>query len=97
MKRLVILICVVVLMLDLSDDGRLGKAKYVTPQSPVQSLETSADLDSAAKPVCHHGVPAVEVQHFSPASFAQPIKPVVQHTRKTILTAHLGSAGGLPG
>lgn len=95
MKRLVILICVFVLMLDLSVDGHLGK--FVTPKSSVQSLETSADLSSAAEPICHHWLAVAEVQCFSPPSFAQPTKPVVQHPRKTIVSAHLSSAGGLPG
>jgi hypothetical protein len=97
MKRLVILLCVFALMLDLSDDGHLGKGKGVTPKSPVQSLETSADLYSAAKSSCHHGLPSVEVQPFSPSAYAQPIKLVVQHPRKTMVSAHLSSAGGLPG
>jgi hypothetical protein len=97
MKRLFILLCVFVLMLDLSDDGHLGKGKIVTPQSPVQSLETSADLDSTAKSGCHHELSGGEVQRPALPSHTQPIKPVVQHPRKTIVTAHLSSAGGLPG
>jgi hypothetical protein len=97
MKRLVILLCVFVLMLDLSYDGHLGKGKFVTPESPVQSLETSADLYSAAKSVCHHGLPGGEVQPFSSLSYPQHLKPVIQHLRKTVVIAHLSGAGGLPG
>jgi hypothetical protein len=97
MKRLAIIICVFVLMLDLSDDGHLGKGKIVTPQSPVQSLETSADLSSAAESGCHHGLSGVEIQRYSPSWFAQTIKPAVQPIRKTLVATHLSSAGGLPG
>jgi hypothetical protein len=97
MKRLVLLICILVLMCDLSDDGHLGKAKFVVPDSPVQSLETSADLYGAAKLVCHHGLPGAGIQPFSLPSYAPPISPVVQHPRKTIVNAHRSSAGGLPG
>jgi hypothetical protein len=97
MKRLVILICFLVLMVDLSVDGHLGKGKFVTPKSPVQSLENSFDLDSTAKSIYHHGLPGVEVQHFFPPSFTQHLKPVIQYLRKTTVSAHFSSAGGLPG
>jgi hypothetical protein len=97
MKRLFILIFIIALMLDLSGYRHLGKDKFVPPESPVQSLKTSADLVSGAEPVCHHGLPIAEVQHFILLSFAQPIKFVVQHPRKTFVSPHFSSTGGLPG
>jgi hypothetical protein len=84
-------------MLDLSDDGHLGKGNFVAPKSPVQSLETAADLYSAAKSGCHHALSGGQVLGPSLPSYASPIKPVVQHPRKTVLSAHYSSAGGLPG
>jgi hypothetical protein len=97
MKRLFILLFIIALMLDLSDDGHLGKDKFVPPESPVQSLKTSTDLVSAAKPLCYHGLSIAKIQHFVLPSFAQPIKSVVQNPRKTFLSTNFSSAGGLPG
>jgi len=97
MKRTVMLICALVLVLDLSDDGRLGKATFVVPPSPVKSLEASPDHYGSAEPVCQGEQTPANFQHAPRPSPGQPVNHVVQHTRKIIISSHLSSAGGLPG
>jgi hypothetical protein len=97
MKRMVMVICILILMCDLSDDGHLGNTKFLAPHSPVKSLEVSSNHDaSSAAPGCHNEPLGANFQLFSPQSRGQPPNPVVSHTRKIIVTSHL-SAGGLPG
>jgi hypothetical protein len=43
MKRLVLIILVLFLLIDLSEDGSLGKVDFNLPQSPAQTFVTSSD------------------------------------------------------
>jgi hypothetical protein len=96
MKRMVVLICALVLVLDLSDDGRLGKAASVVPHSPVKSLEVSSDHYGSVEPDCHNKLPLITFQCASRQSFGKPLCHVVQHTRKIIHFCNLTSSGGIP-
>jgi len=97
MKRMILLICAFVLVLDLSDDGRLGKATSVVTPSPVKSLQASPGHDGSAGPVCQAEQTLANLQYAPCQSPGQPLTRVVQHTRKLIISSHLTSAGGLPG
>ena len=97
MKRTVMLICALVMVLDLSDDGRLGKATFAAPPSPVKSLEVSSDHYGSAEPVCPAEQTPANFQHAPRQSPGQPVFRFVQHTLKIIISSHLNSAGGLPG
>ncbi len=46
MRRLLFLICAVVLLLDLADDGCLGKVKFVAPQHAAQYSVASSNHNS---------------------------------------------------
>jgi hypothetical protein len=97
MKRMVIFICVLFLMLDLADDGGLGRAKLVSPPSPVKSLEVSYEDYGSEAPDCQHEVLPSNFSFPFPQSHSQFTKPVVHKSHKIIFTSHLSSAGGLPG
>lgn len=96
MKRMVMLICILFLILDLADDGCLGKAKFVAPHSPVKSLEVSSNHYGSEAIDCHTEVLWGNFELPFPQSRGKPTKPVVQQSRRIIFTSHLCSAGGLP-
>jgi len=96
MKRLALFICVLFLMLDLADDGRLGKAIYVVPHSPVKSLQVSSSQNGSVEDGCHGEVWQDNFQ-YTPLQFpGRPIARVIQHTRKIIHNSNLSSSGGIP-
>jgi hypothetical protein len=97
MKRVVMFICAFVLVLDLSDDGRLGKATATVPHSPVKSLEVFFDQYGSVEPDCHNELRRVNFQCASRQSPGQPVSPVVPHTHKIIHSCNLSSSGGIPG
>jgi hypothetical protein len=79
MRRLVIFFCVLFLMLDLADDGCLGRAKFVSPISPVKSLEVSyKDYGSKAHYWQHEIL-------FSNLQF--PLSSIPQSTHRTPCSA----------
>jgi hypothetical protein len=98
MKRMVMFICVLFLMLDMADDGCLGKAKFVNPPSPVKSLKVSCKHYGSGEPDCHHEILRANLQLPFPQFHSSPSNPFVsQQSRKIIFTSHLSGAGGLPG
>ncbi len=97
MNRLVMIICALVLVLGLSDDGRFGQAKTVAPESPVKSLGVSSDYHGLTGPDCQDAPPRADFHCATCQALDQPLNPAVQHTRKIIISSHLSSAGGLPG
>jgi hypothetical protein len=97
MKRLTIFICVLFLVLDLADDACLGKAKFVSPHSPVISLYVSYKDYGSEAPDGHHEILGGKHQLRFPQFRSQPSKPFVQQRCKIIFTSYLSSAGGLPG
>jgi hypothetical protein len=97
MKRMIMLICALVLVLDLTDDGRLGKATSVVPHSPVKSLEVSSDHYGSVQPDCHNELPRGTSQCPSRSSLGKPVSRVVQHTLKIIHSCNPPSSGGIPG
>jgi hypothetical protein len=97
MKRLIFFICVLFLLLDLADDGCLGKVKFVAPQSPGKYLEVSAKHYGPEAFDCHPEILPGDVRLTFPQSRGQPTKPLVPQSGKIVFVFHLSSAGGLPG
>jgi hypothetical protein len=97
MKPMFIFICVLFLMFDLAEDGCVGRAKFVSPQSPVESSEVSRKDYGSEAPDCHHEIRWANLQLPFPQFRSQPTKPLVQQSRKIVFISHLSSAGGLPG
>jgi hypothetical protein len=97
MKRMLISICVLFLMLDLANDGSLGKAKFVNPPSPVKSLEVFSHYYGSEAPDCYQEILPSNPPLPFPQFRSQSTKPLVQQSRKIIFISYLNSAGGLPG
>lgn len=96
MKRMLVLIGALLLMLDLADDGCLGKAKFVCPTAPIRSSVNSHQSDDLCKvdssyellPAVSWGIPR--------QCESRPVTPRFHHTYKLIDYYHSGSSGGLP-
>jgi hypothetical protein len=97
MKHILISICVLFLMLDLANDGSLGKAKFVIPPSPVKSLEVSSHYYGSEAPDCFQEILPSNPPLPFPQFLSQSTKPLVQQSRKITFISYLSSAGGLPG
>jgi hypothetical protein len=97
MKRMVLLILVLLLMVDLAEDGCLGKA---TPYLPCPSAKTSV-----ASSHNHPGSGQTDFRH-EPTSTdlsgslrygnTQPTNLLVPHTLQMMHCCHLGSSGAIP-
>jgi hypothetical protein len=96
MKRIVMPICILILMCDLSADGYLGKAKSVSPLSPVKSLQVSSGHFGSGAPDSHHEILPANLHLPFSHCCGQPLKLFVQQSRKEIFTSNLSRAGGLP-
>lgn len=97
MKHMVMLMCIFVLLLDLSDEGQRGKAQFVAPFSPVLSLEVSFNHSSSEAPDCHNQLPHGNFQLTLHQPLRRTTGPFIQSAQKRIVNSHLSSAGGLPG
>jgi hypothetical protein len=97
MHRVVLLICALILLDNLCDDGQLGKASYVAPSSPAQSLAVSGDHLNAGVADWHHLLVCVSCQSDSSESRAQTILPFDRQPCKLLIFSHYSTAGGLPG
>jgi hypothetical protein len=95
MKRGILLILAVLLLLDLSDEGFLGEAKFVPPSFSKISLTFPQDFD----------LDIVDTPFAPPSSVRWEIYPLqqfqavligVQTTLKIIIFCNNGSSGGIP-
>jgi hypothetical protein len=95
MRRLVFLICIVVLMCDLADDGFLGKVKLVAPNHTAKYSVASPQSNSG-KADSQAGLPpenaVVSLDQFPSQSASLGIIPFFK-IRDFFL---LSSSGGLP-
>jgi hypothetical protein len=95
MRRLIFLICAVVLLFDLADDGRLGKVKFVAPNHAAQfsassAHSTSGQVDSQA------GLPPAGLLGSPPPFTSQSASFGFVRCLTTNNFHFFGSAGGLP-
>jgi hypothetical protein len=95
MRRLIFLICAVVLLFDLADDGCLGKIKFVASHNTAKCSVASPNPTSGNS---HFQVALAPEngrdlrQEFS----AQPAAVAVTPSCKINHPYHFGSSGGLP-
>jgi hypothetical protein len=95
MKRLVLLLFALLLVVDLAEDGRLGKARFVAPHSSVKVSVASphggtVTLDSLDKP------PPGTALGIPRHPLSQIGIPVVHHYLKHLDSCNTGSSGGIP-
>jgi hypothetical protein len=95
MKRVVLLILVLLLVIDLGEDGCLGKATFVSPDSAAKTSLTSALDDCSGKVDSPYTLPSPggEISHLLQC---QPVTLRVQPALKIIIYNHSGSSGGMP-
>jgi hypothetical protein len=97
LKRLAILICALCLLLDIADDGFIGKVPIVSQHSPVKSLEVYSDPHGSAESTWQTARLPSNVQYPPKKSPVRTITPVIKPVCKIIFSSHQSSAGGLPG
>jgi hypothetical protein len=94
-KRLLIIICTIFLLLDLADDGYLGKAPFGPLSSSQQFSSYSEDYNSGKAEFPE----ILQLEDFWEAPRISPIHtvtPVFQSILKIINCCHLNSSGGIP-
>jgi hypothetical protein len=96
-KRAVLIICVLALIIDLTQDGALGKASFVFPHSSHKPLiDSSHQLGaSTIDDALTKAPPATGVRppHHQPSTYAITM---AQNYPKLICSCHFSSSGGLP-
>jgi hypothetical protein len=95
MKRVVLLILVILMLIDLGEDGCLGKAKFVPPQSFAETSLTSPLLDCSGKVDSHYKLPP-GCWEISRLMQFQMVTQRVQPVLKIIIYNNNGSSGGIP-
>jgi hypothetical protein len=95
MKRVVLLILVLMLLTDLGEDGCLGKATFVAPDSSAKTSLISPLLDCSGKVDSRYTLPS-QGGEISRLMQLQPVTLMVQPALKIIICNHTGSSGGIP-
>jgi hypothetical protein len=95
MKRVVLLILVLLLVIDLGENGCLGKAAFVAPDSSATTSLISPLLDCSGKVDSLYPLPSQggEISRLMPL---RPVTLLVQPALKVIIYNHTGSSGGIP-
>jgi hypothetical protein len=97
MKRLVLLMCILALIGDLTDNSHLGKTKFVAPVSPNKSLQVSSNRYGSELNDYQQDILQVNFKFPVPQPRGQPAKHVIQQIRKISFTSNRTSAGGTLG
>jgi hypothetical protein len=95
MKRVVLLILALLLLSDLAEDGCLGKATFVAPQSSDKTSLSSPLHDCSGKVDSGDILPSGGKKTPRLTPFLPDVL-LVQPTLKIILVCNNGSSGGIP-
>jgi hypothetical protein len=96
MKRAILLIVLLLLLIDLGQDGCLGKADAVPPDFSAQSSLASPAQGDFGKIDPHFTLASPDCWEIFGQWQFQPIALRVQPTLKIITCNHTSSSGGLP-
>jgi predicted small lipoprotein YifL len=97
MKRLVLLILVLLLLVDLAEDGCLGKATLYLPSSSAKtSLDSSYDCPGSGQSDFGCELATSNVPGRSRYGEPQPVSLNVPPTLQISYCCHFSSAGGIP-
>jgi hypothetical protein len=96
MKRIVLLILVLLLLIDQAEDGNLGKATFVAPQSSAETSLISSLLPCSGKVDSIHYTLPSDGGGISRLLQFQPVMLRVQPTLKIIIYNYTSSSGGMP-
>jgi hypothetical protein len=97
MKRTVLLILVLLLMIDLAEDGCLGNVKVYLPHPSSKTFVTSSHnhLDSA-KTDLRHELSFKDLPRSPCPGNARPVTLHLPPTLQIMHCCHLSSSGGIP-
>ena len=95
MKRVVVLILVLLLLVDLGEDGQLGKATFVAPQSDAKTSLVSPLVDCSGTVDSLYTLPADGWEKCRLLQCPPLILPV-QPALRIIIFNHTNSSGGIP-
>jgi hypothetical protein len=97
MKRMVLFILVLLLMVDLAEDGYLGKVKFCLPcHSAKTSVTSSHHNPCSGQGDFQHELASPEVTGSIRHGEAKPVRLQVPPTLQVIHCCHLSSSGGIP-
>jgi hypothetical protein len=95
MKRGIVLIVMLLLLIDLGEDGCLGKATFVAPQPSAKISFTSPLVNCSGKIDSCDTLPS-DGGEISRLVQCQAVTLLVQPALKIIIYTHTGSSGGIP-
>jgi hypothetical protein len=97
MKRMLLLILVLLLMMDLAEDGCLGKAKFnLSNPSATTSVTQTDDQPDSDKTDFRHEPASIELPGSPHHGGPRPVIPHLPHTLQIIHCCHISSSGGIP-
>jgi hypothetical protein len=96
MRQAFLLIFVMVLLIDLGQDGCLGKAVLVPPDFSANTSLASPAPGDAGKIDSHSTLPSPDAREMPSQWQSQPVALRVQPGLKIIACNHTGSSGGIP-
>ncbi len=96
MKRGILLIVALLLVLDLAEDGYLGRAKFVPPHSSAKTSLTSSPQFDSAKIDSSDLPPSQNWAKIPCPRQVQPVMQPAQQSLKITTYCNNGSSGGMP-
>jgi hypothetical protein len=97
MKRMVLLILVLILMIDLAEDGCLGKVTVYLPHpSAKTSVTSSHNHPDSGQTDFRHELASLNLPGSPRHGDAKPVTLGLPHTLQIINCCHRGSSGGIP-
>ena len=96
MKRIVLLILALLLLLDLAEDGCLGKASFVPSHSSAETSVTSPHCYDSGKVDSRSALPSPDYGEMSGLRQLQPVTLRIHPALKIIDYCNTGSSGGIP-
>jgi hypothetical protein len=96
MQRVIVLMVMLLLLIDLGQDGCLGKAVLVPPDGSAGSSLTSSPQYEAGKADSHHKLSLANSRGLSGWWQCQPVSLRVQPALQIIIYCHTNSSGAIP-
>jgi hypothetical protein len=96
MRRLLLLIFVLLLVVDLADDGFPGKARFVSPVSPISDSAASFPPYDLEQVDSWCELPLIDSLGIFNHYQSQTLTCRVLHNLKRITSCHTRSSGGIP-
>ena len=96
MKRVVFLILVLLLFVDLAEDGYLGKANFYLPNPSAKTSVTSCPHSDSGHIDFRYEFASTDLPGGPRHGDAQPVTLRLRLTLQLIHCCHLGSSGGIP-